>query len=73
MGAGFYLMIAAAIVMYKVAETDHRRGWLWFGITFCTIMLVSRLTGLGLSVIFVGSALVFLAMFFANVYAKSKR
>jgi hypothetical protein len=68
MGIGFYLMVAAAVVMYKIAEADKRRGWLWSGIVVCIIMLLGEFTDVGLVGILIGFCLAFLAMFIANVY-----
>ena len=71
MGAGFYLMIATAVVMYKIAEADRRRGWLWFGITLCVVMVLGKTASLGVSSIFVGFLLTFSGMYAANFYRKS--
>lgn len=71
MGYGFYLMIAAAIVMYKIAEADHRRGWLWFGITLCATMVLSKAAKLGISAVFIGFIIVFLGMYIANLFSNS--
>lgn len=66
-------MVAAAILMYLIAEADKRRGWLWFGITLCVIMGLSRITSLGNLAIFLGFLLSFVGMFVANIYGKPKR
>jgi hypothetical protein len=74
MGIGFYLMVAAAVVMYKIAEADKRRGWLWSGIVVCIIMLLGKFTDVGLAGVLIGFCLGFLAMFIANVsFSAGKR
>lgn len=67
MGVGFYLMIATAIIMYKIAESDKRRGWLWFGITLCVTMVLGKVTGLGIPSVFMGFFITFVAMFISNM------
>jgi len=73
MGVGFYLMIAAAIVMYKIAEADKRRGWLWAGISLSVIMLLGRYIGLSVSAVFIGFFVTLFGMFVANMLSDSGR
>lgn len=73
MGTGFLLMIASAYLMYLIAEADERRGWLWFGITLCITVGISRSTSLGILAIFLGFLVSFMGMFVANIYQKRER
>ncbi len=66
MGAGFFMMVFAAVVMFKIADADKRRGWMWSGLTAVCIMVLSKATGLGIPAVFIGFFLTFLALVFTS-------
>jgi len=72
MGAGFYLMIAASILMYRVAEADKKTGWIWSGVNLCITMAVGKLYGLTVIIVTLGFVLTFLAMFVFNILFPKK-
>ena len=72
MGAGFYAMIAASILLYKIAEIDKKAGWIWFGINLCVAMALGRFFGLTVTIAIVGFLLTFCGMFLLNVIKPRK-
>jgi len=72
MGAGFYLMIAASIIMYRVAIADKKTGWIWSGINLCITMLIGKLFGLTVLIVMAGFIVTFLVMFIFNIISPKK-
>ena len=72
MGAGFYAMVAASILIARVAETEKRRGWLWAGINFCISMMLGKYFGLDALMAAGGFLLTFFIMFCVNVLFPKK-
>ena len=54
MGAGGLLAVLGAIIIYKLAEADNRRGWLWAGITVVSMVVLSTFFRLGMIGIYIG-------------------
>lgn len=72
MNAGFYAMVFASILMFKVAEADKKRGWLWAGINLCVSMILGKYFGLDV-VLAAGAFLItFVAMFLSNILSPRK-
>ena len=72
MGAGFYAMVAASILIARIAETEKRRGWLWAGINFCISAILGKYFGLDVLIAAGGFLVTFFIMFFANVLFPKK-
>jgi len=72
MGAGFYLMIVASILMYRVAVADKKTGWIWSGINLCITMAIGKLYGVTVLIVLAGFVLTFLAMFIFNIVRPKK-
>ena len=72
MGAGFYLMIAASIIMYRIAIADKKTGWIWSGINLCITMLIGKLFGLTVLIVMAGFIVTFLVMFIFNIISPKK-
>jgi hypothetical protein len=47
-------MVLAVMIIYKLAEADNRRGWLWAGITLVVTVLLTNVIQLGLFGIYIG-------------------
>lgn len=72
MGAGFYAMVAASILIFNIAEADKKRGWLWAGVNVCIAMLCGRYLGLSILVV-VGTFLItFIVMLLSNIIFPKK-
>lgn len=72
MGAGLYAMVAASILIFKIAEADKKRGWLWAGINLCVSMLLGKYFGLD-TLLAVGAFLMTLMiMFLSNIIFPKK-
>ncbi len=67
MGAGFYLMIAASIVVFRIAVADKKRGWLWSGINLCVSMIIGKFYGLSIPMVGVAFIATFFFMFLSNI------
>ena len=67
MGPGFYLMVVMSILMYRVAEADKRRGWIWSGVNLCVTMGLGKFYGLGVMMVIGGFILTFVIMFVVNL------
>ena len=66
MGAGFYMMIAVSIVIYKIALADGKSGWIWIGVNLTVTMVLGKLYGLGVMHAFIGGAILMALMFVVN-------
>lgn len=62
MDAGFLITVAASIVMYQLANGDHRRGWLWAAMTLVIITLIAHVSKLGIPAVFMGFFIAFTAL-----------
>lgn len=72
MGAGLYAMVVASILIFKIAEADKKRGWLWASINLCVSMVMGKFFGLD-TYIAAGAFLVtFVAMFISNILFPKK-
>jgi hypothetical protein len=72
MGAGFYAMVVASILIARVAEAEKRRGWLWAGINCCISVILGKYFGLDVLMAVGGFLLTFFIMFFANILFPKK-
>ncbi|GGY81660.1 hypothetical protein GCM10011613_27920 [Cellvibrio zantedeschiae] len=72
MGAGIYAMVFASILMFKVAEADKKRGWLWAGINLCVSMIMGKFFGLDTYIAAGAFVITFLAMFISNIVFPKK-
>jgi hypothetical protein len=72
MGAGFYAMVVATILIAKVAEADKRRGWLWAGVNLCISMLSGRYLGLDVFMVADAFLITFSIMFLSNILFPKK-
>lgn len=64
---GTFVFFCLCILMYRVAEFEQRRGWLWMGITFVLIILMMQVFSSAYIPSFLGAAAAFLLMTFANI------
>jgi hypothetical protein len=53
------MLILLCMCMYRIAELDKRRGWVWASITFFLIVLLQSVLGV---------VLTFILMILANIY-----
>jgi hypothetical protein len=67
MGAGFYMMIAVSVVMYKIAMADGKKAWMWFSVNLLVAMVFGKLYGLGVLVAVSGGVMTLFLMFLFNV------
>lgn len=67
MGAGFYMMIAMSIILYRVAIADKKSGLIWFGVNLCVSMILGKLFGLTVLMAMGAAVLTFIAMFVFNL------
>ena len=58
------LLILLCICIYRIAEFEKRRGWVWAGITFFLVVLLQSVLGVVLAFIF---------MTLANMYKPVKK
>ena len=72
MGAGFYAMVAASILIFKVAEADKRRAWLWAGVNLCVSMVMGRQFGLDVMMVAGAFLITFFSMFLTNIFFPKK-
>lgn len=64
-----FLIICISTLMYRIAEKEKRRGWLWAAMT--TLLIIMLLFKLGMSgglAAIAGFLLMFVLMTLANVY-----
>ncbi len=64
------LMVCGCTFMYRVAELEKRRGWMWAGVTLIMLLLASKLIESRFIVFVVGVVVSFLTMFLANIFCK---
>jgi hypothetical protein len=62
-GVGGFFIVLATILIYKLAEADNRRGWLWSGITLVIIMLLTNVIKLGAIGVYIGFLIMLVLMF----------
>jgi len=53
------MLILLCMCMYRIAELDKRRGWVWASITFFLVVLLQSVLGV---------VLTFILMIVANIY-----
>ena len=73
MDVGFYLMIASAIVVFKIAEHDKRKAWLWAGSCFAVSLVIAQFIKAGIPAVFIGFFLTFVAMTITNNKSPDQR
>ncbi|GMV28827.1 MAG: hypothetical protein AMXMBFR59_09520 [Rhodanobacteraceae bacterium] len=67
MGAGFYMMFATSILIYRIADADDKQGFIWFGVNLCVTMAMGALFGLTVLMAVLGFVVTFLIMFLINL------
>ena len=65
---GIFLIICAAVLMFRVAQYEKRRGWLWGSLTALIIMLLSQVILSTYLPSLVGVILAYMIMMAANIY-----
>lgn len=53
--------------MHRIAEADHKPGWVWFGVNLCVSMLMGKLFELSVAMVLVSFFITFALMFVVNV------
>ncbi len=65
---GIFLIICAAVFMYRVAQYEKRRGWLWGSLTAIIIVLLSQVILSTYLPAVAGVILAYMLMMVANIY-----
>ncbi len=73
MNAGFYAMVCASILIFKVAEADKKRGWLWAGINLCISAILGQHFGLDVYMAAGAFLISFFVMFLSNIIFSGKQ
>ncbi|AFV00113.1 hypothetical protein M5M_14890 [Simiduia agarivorans SA1 = DSM 21679] len=67
MAAGFYMMFAVSIILYRVAIADRKKGWIWFGVNLCVSMLMAKLFGSSIPIAILAGVVTYIGMFIVNI------
>ncbi len=70
---GIFLIICAAVFMYRVAQYEQRRGWLWGSVTALIIVLLSQVILSTYLPALLGAILAYMLMMAANIYRPVKK
>ena len=73
MGVGFYLTIAAAAIIFALAEHDKRNAWAWALGCFTFSLLLSQWLKVGVPAVFIGFFVTFVAMTLSNNKSPDQR
>jgi hypothetical protein len=63
-----FLIICMSTLMYRVAEREKRRGWLWSAMTTIVMLLLYQMNFATYATAIAGLLLMFVLMTLANIY-----